>query len=145
LQAGDAVFSISSEAPLQEAYDKVYQELESNRFFVVFEANIGRNISQFADKWGDDYNRSGLEGIRAMVVCNAWYTNQVANKDPDMLAPCPLSVTLIHQDGITKALFARPTVMAAGSGAEPVLREVESQIIHALEKAMQYFAPRYGL
>jgi len=136
-QAGDTVFSIATGAPLQETYDKVYRELESNRFFVVFEANIGVNISRFADKWGEDYNRSGLDGIRAMVVCNAWYTNQVANKDPEMLALCPLSVTLIHKDGITTALFARPTVPAAGSMAEPVLREVETEIIRALEQAMQ--------
>jgi uncharacterized protein (DUF302 family) len=136
-QATDPVFRISREAPLQETYDKVYRELETNRFFVVFEADIGRNISRFAEKWGEDYNRSGLEGIRAMVVCNAWYTNQVANRDPDMLALCPLSVTLIHKNGVTTALFARPTITAAGSEAEPVLREVETEIVRTLEKAMQ--------
>jgi len=55
---------------LETAYDVVYKSLENNKFFVVFEPDIQGNISGFAERWGDDYNRNRLEGIRAMVFCN---------------------------------------------------------------------------
>ena len=63
--------------PLSVVYDSVYKSLEDARFFVVFEPNIGANLASFADKWGDDYNRNKITGIRSMVFCNGWYANKV--------------------------------------------------------------------
>ncbi len=131
-----AVYVAEVEAPLETVYPKVHAALEENRFFVVFEANIGRNIARFAERWGEDYNRSGLDEIRSMVVCNGWYANQVSNKDPDMLALCPLRLTLTEKGGVTRVLFARPTVIAAGSPALDVLREVEHIIIKSINEGI---------
>ena len=82
---------------LETAYTIIYKTLEKNRFYVVFEPNIQRNLSGFAERWGDNYNRNNLQGIRALVFCNVWYTNEISNADPDMLAMCPLHITLIQQ------------------------------------------------
>jgi uncharacterized protein (DUF302 family) len=71
-----------------------------------------------------------------MVFCNGWYANQVSNKDPSMLALCPLHMTLIEKDGSTTALFARPTVIAADSPASGILQELESEVITAIKKGM---------
>ena len=137
VQAEGSVFQVSVEAPLDEIYDSVSNALDQNRFFVVFDVNMGRNMARFAERWGDDYNRNGLEGIRAMVVCNIWYTNQVANNDPSMLSLCPLTVTLIHKQGTTTVLFAKPTVIAKGSPAEPVIKELEREFIAAINAGLQ--------
>lgn len=131
-----AIYSRSASAPLDVVYDRVYKALENDRFFVVFEANIGSNLARFKDRWGEDYNRSGLDGIRSMVVCNPWYTNQLSNADPGMLALCPLSVTLVSKSLETTVLFARPTAMAGDSPAGAVLEEVEQAIISAIEKGL---------
>jgi uncharacterized protein (DUF302 family) len=134
--AQSSVFQASASLPLDEAYQRVYQALEKNRFWVVFEANIGKNIAGFADKWGEDYNRQQLEGIRSMVFCNGWYANQVSNKDPAMLALCPMRLTLIHKDGQSTVLFARPTVIAINSPAHGVLQELEDEVIASLNAAL---------
>jgi len=115
----------------------VYRSLEDARFYVVFEPNIGKNLSKFAERWGDQYNRSKLSAIRSMVFCNGWYANQVSNKDPSMLALCPLHMTLIEKDGSTTALFARPTVIAADSPARDILADLESEVITAIKKGMK--------
>ena len=86
----------------------------------------------FAERWGEDLNRNALGGIRSIVVCNAWYANQVSNADPDLLALCPLRVSLVEKDGVTRVLFARPTVTAAGSPGIAVVEEVERAIEAAL-------------
>ena len=40
-----AVFKIEVDKPMSDIYDKVYASLEDARFFVVFEPNIGKNLS----------------------------------------------------------------------------------------------------
>jgi len=122
---------------LETSYKVVYKNLEDNRFFVVFEPDIQGNISGFAERWGEDYNRNKLEGIRAMVFCNGWYANAVSNADPDMLALCPLHITLIQKDGATRVLFVRPTAVAKGSKAMSVAKEIEQDVAKAIDAAVK--------
>jgi len=126
---------------LETSYNVIYTALEDNRFFVVFEPNIQKNLGFFAERWGDNYNRNKLEGIRSMVFCNGWYANAVSNADPDMLALCPLHITLVQKDGVTRILFARPTVIAAGGKALSVARDIEQDVSKALDEAVAELKP----
>lgn len=116
-------------------YKNVFTSLENNGYFVVFEPNIGRNLAHFAERWGKDYNKNRLDGIRSMVFCNGWYANQVSNADPDLLALCPLRITLVEKGGSTRILFVRPGKVAAGSKAESVAQELEQDVIRAIEES----------
>ncbi len=122
--------------PLDMAYSTVYDELESHHFYVVFEPDIQSNLSQMAESWGENYNRNKLQGIRSMVFCNGWYANAVSNVDPDMLALCPLHITLIQQSDRTRVLFSRPTAVAKGSKAEAIALELEQAVSKALDAAV---------
>lgn len=134
--ADSTVFEFSVDRPMAEVYDNVYKSLEDARLYVVFEPDIGKNLSVFADRWGDQYNRNELTAIRSMVFCNGWYANQVSNLDTRMLAFCPLHLTLIEKDSRTTVLFARPTVIAADSPAREILAELEHKVIAAIKKGM---------
>lgn len=134
--AGDNVRTWSIDQPLDSAYKAIYRHLEENRFYVVFEPDIQSNLKRFAERWGDDYNRNKLEGIRAMVFCNGWYANQVSNADPTLLALCPLHITLIQEQGQTRVLFVRPSQVAAGSKAQSVARELEEDVAKAVDAAI---------
>lgn len=123
--------------PVSAVYDKVYQSLEDARFFVVFEPNIGANLSRFSEKWGDDYNKNNLTALRSMVFCNGWYANKVSNLDPNMLGFCPLHLSLIERDGETTVLFNRPSVIAADSPAKEVFIEIEAEVIEAINKGLR--------
>ena len=121
---------------LEMTYNNVYKSLESNSFYVVFEPNIGNNLAGFAERWGEDYNRSQLGGIRAMVFCNAWYTNQISNLEPRLLATCPLHLTLYREGDETHVVFLRPTVAGAGSKAGALLQELETEVSTAVEQGL---------
>lgn len=121
---------------LDKTYQAVYESLENHRFWVVFEADISDNLAGFAERWGEDHNRNKLEGIRSMVFCNGWYANQVSNKDPRLLALCPLRLTLTRKQGITRILFARPTHVAKGSDGMAIARELEDAVAVAIEDAI---------
>jgi hypothetical protein len=100
-----------------------------------FEPNTGEMMARFAESWGQDYNRNRLEAIRSMVFCNARQTNAVANADPDMLAYCPLHVTLTHKEGVTTVLFPRLSQVAAGGPAAQTMQALEDLVVSAIEEA----------
>ena len=122
--------------PMDKVYPAVYEALEDARFYVVFEPFISQNIERFAEKWGESYNQNKLSSIRSMVFCNGWYANQVSNADPDMLALCPLRLSLYEKSGKTSVVFARPTVIGAASAAKSVLKEIEDEVIKAIKEGV---------
>ncbi|MCW8899671.1 MAG: DUF302 domain-containing protein [Gammaproteobacteria bacterium] len=121
---------------MDEVYKNVFTALENNSYFVIFEPNIGKNLSHFAKRWGEDYNRNNLTSIRSMVFCSAWYANRISNIDPSMLALCPLRITLYSKDKQTHILFVRPGKVAATSKAQEVAKELEDDVIRTLEVAI---------
>jgi hypothetical protein len=136
-EANTAVYRQLVDKRVVEVYDKLYSSLEDARFFVVFEANIGNNISRFSKKWGDDYNRNNMTEIRSMVFCNGWYANQVSNLDPDMMGFCPLHLSLIERDGKTTVLFNRPSAVAGDSPAKNLFLKIESEVIAAIKTGLE--------
>ena len=122
---------------LETAYEHIYNSLEENNLFVVFEPNIGENLAGFSERWGENYNRNNLQGIRSMVFCNGWYANQVSNADPQLLALCPLHITLYRQDEITHVVFVRPTHVGKGSAATALLEELEAKVSVAVEAGIK--------
>jgi len=138
--AQTSIFKAEVDAPMPKTYKLLYEALEKQQLWVVFEPNLGRNLSAMADRLGKNYNINKLEGIRSLVVCNAMLANRVSNLDPDMLALCPLRVVVTHKSGTTRVLFARPTVHARDSAALAVVQEIENSVIEAIKHAMQQAA-----
>jgi uncharacterized protein (DUF302 family) len=134
--ASPNVFEMRVERPMEQVYGQLYKALEEDGFFVVFEVNMGKNLARFAEKWGDDYNRNGLDAIRGMVFCNGWYANQVSNLDPHMLALCPLRLTLTEKNASTTVLFARPTAIAGDSPALKLIQRIEDDVIGVIRKTL---------
>ena len=135
-EESDSIYSINVNKPGEEVYPSVYKSLEESRFYVIFEANIGKNLARNAKRWGDEYNKNKFEFVKSMVICNPYYTNQVLNLDPDMMALCPLTVTVMSKEGNSVVLFNKLTPAAKGSAAEDILWEVENTVITAIENAV---------
>lgn len=121
---------------MDEVYKNIFTALENNSYYVIFEPNIGKNLSHFAKRWGDDYNKNKLDSIRSMVFCSAWYANKISNIDPGMLALCPLHITLYSKDNKTHILFVRPGKVAGPSEAQQVAKELEDDVIRTIEVAI---------
>ena len=126
--------TVSSE--MNEVYKNVFTTLENNGYFVLFESNIGKNLSHFAKRWGKDYNKNKLKSIRSMIFCNGSYANRISNIDPSMLAICPLRITLYSKDKETHILFVRPGKVAAASKAHKLAKELEDDVIRTIEIAI---------
>ena len=121
---------------MAEVYKKIFTALENNGYYVLFEPNIGKNLSFNAKRWGKDYNKNKLKSIRSMVFCNGWYANKISNIDPGLLALCPLRITLYNKDKKTHILFVRPGKVAGKSEAQKIAKELEDDVIRTIEGAI---------
>ena len=130
------IYEKDTKGEFDATYKQVFTGLENNGYYVIFEPNIGKNLANFKERWGKDYNKNNLESIRSMVFCNAWYANQMSNADPQMLALCPLHISLVYKDGITRILFVRPSLVATGSPAEKIALELEQDVIRTIEGSL---------
>lgn len=130
------VLKLTSERSADDLYSSLYQALEEEKFWVVLESDMGKRMAQFADQWGKDYNRNGLSSIRSMAVCNVWWTNRIANADPDLLGICPLHLSLYAKDGKTVVLMPRLSAMAEGSPGKEVAVELEAELRKIVKSAL---------
>ena len=136
LATNPSVFVREVSAPISEVYKQVFTSLENNGYFIIIEPNIGKNLAHFAQRWGKEYNKNKLESIRSMVFCNGWYANQVSNTDPDMLALCPLHITLYYREKKTRIVFVRPSHVAQESPAFKIALELEQDVIRTIEEGL---------
>lgn len=131
------ILSFEMQGDFDINHTEISQALEESRFYVIFEPNIGRSLKHYQERWGEDYNRHGYSEIRSLVFCNPWYANQVINKDPEMGALCPLSVTLQHRGETTYIKFLRPSQINPESPAQEILIELENDIVKALKAVIE--------
>lgn len=136
LRVNPLVYDRTVQGGMDEVYKNVFTALENNSYYVIFEPNIGKNLSHFAKRWGSDYNKNKLKSIRSMVFCSAWYANKISNIDPSMLALCPLRITLYSKEKETHILFIRPGKVAGTSKAQKVAKELEDDVIRTIEVAI---------
>jgi hypothetical protein len=130
------IVSWETEQNLETVYREVYMALEKNRFYVVFEPNLSMNMARLAQRWDDDYNRNQLREVRSMVFYNAWYTNQIGNIEPELLAMCPLQVSLYRQGTVTHVAFVRPTHIGEGSKTQELLGRIEADVSAAIRQGI---------
>ncbi len=129
------VFVHKVKGKMNKIYKRLFTALENNGYYVIFEPNLGRNLAHFSKRWGKDYNKNKLDSIRSMVFCNGWYANKISNKDPNMLALCPLHVTLFHKQGYTSVLFVKPGQVSQGSAANSIALELEQDVIRIIRES----------
>ena len=136
LRVNPLIYDRTVMSGMDEVYKNIFTALENNSYFVIFEPNIGKNLSHFAKRWGEDYNKNKLTSIRSMVFCSSWYANKISNIDPGLLALCPLRITLYSKNKKTHILFVRPGKVAGSSKAQKIAKELEDDVIRTIEVAI---------
>jgi len=131
----DAVYTKTYNAPMAKVYPKIMASFENAHLIVVSEIDILAKFKAagLPETFGTNFNTNKLTGIKAIIACNGWFGNEVANADPKMMAFCPVRVTLIEEDGKTTVTYVRATVANKESKAYPTLKKLEAKVIQAIE------------
>ncbi len=133
----DAVYTKTYNAPMAKVYPKVLEAFDNAHLIVVSEIDILAKFKAagLPEKFGKNFNTNKLTGIKAIIACNGWFGNEVANADPKMMAFCPVRVTLIEEDGKTTITYVRASVADNNSKAYPTLVKLEKKVIKTIESA----------
>jgi len=128
----DAVYTKTYNAPIA----KIMALFDYTHLIVVSKIDILAKFKAagLPQKFGKNFNTNKLSGIKAIIACNGWFGNEVANADPKMMAFCPVRVTLIERDAKTTVTYVRATVAAKGSKAYSTLERLETKVIKAIER-----------
>jgi len=131
----NSVYVKTFDTPMNEVYTKLVASFDDAHLIVISEINI---LEKFKDaglpeKFGKDFNTKNLTGIKAIIACNGWFGNEVANADPLMMGFCPIRVTVVEKEGKTYVLFVRSSVAPKSSPAYAILEKLESKVVTAIE------------
>ena len=130
----DSVYTKTYDAPMSKIYPKLLASFDNAGFVVISEIDMLEkfNAAGLPKAFGKEFNTNNLTGIKAVIVCNGWFGNEIANNDPRMMAFCPVRVTLIEQEGKTSLMYLRPSVAPQDSKAYLLLKKLEQKVISAI-------------
>ena len=130
----ETVYTKTYHAPASEVYSKLIKALDAAHLVVVSEIDILAKFKAagLPKKFGKDFNTNHLTAIKAIIACNGKFGNSIANTDPDMMAFCPVRITVVEKEGETSVHYVRPTAGTEGSKAFPSLKALEEKVISTI-------------
>lgn len=134
----NSVYTKTFDASMDEVYTKLLASFKKSKLIVVSEIDIMAKFKEagLPKKFGENFNTNKLDGIKAVIACNGWFGNEVANSDPEMMAFCPIRVTLVEKEGKTSVMYVRASVAPQDSKAYGVLQKLEAKVISAIESSL---------
>ncbi|MGV0005785.1 MAG: hypothetical protein ACNYPG_04070 [Candidatus Porifericomitaceae bacterium WSBS_2022_MAG_OTU9] len=135
--ADDHIYSTHIDGDFDTVHNLLRRELDAERFFVVKDLNIGRNLEHFAQKWGDNYNRHNFSRIHTMIICNAWFANETINISPAHMSLCPLSLVLLHKNNKTMLHYALRQPMASQGDIAELMERLDQRFVDVLDGAVK--------
>ena len=131
---GNEVFKLTIDKNINKIYPQLINALENSHLIVVSEIDILDKFKHagLPKKFGKEFNTSELTAIKAIIACNGFYGNYISNADPEMMAICPIRITIIEKDGKTTLLFIKPSHLAKDSKALNIVLKLENKVISVL-------------
>ena len=130
----DGVYKLHLNTPSNIVYTKLLKSLDKNHLIVVSEIDILAKFKKagLPQKFKKEFNTNNLTAIKAVIACNGYFGNYIANADPEMMGLCPVRITLIEENGKTTILFVRPTAVSGNSKANKMIAKLEAKVISAI-------------
>ena len=131
------VYTVAYKANMDTVENNILTHFKSVKLVVPYKLDILEEFKHkgLDKKFGAKFNMNNLTSVRTIIACNGKFGNMIMNTDPTMMAYCPIRITLIEKDGVTKVLFVRPSSAPKDSKAYSVLVKLEKKVIKAIEDA----------
>jgi len=131
----DGMYKLTLNEKSAVVYPKLLASLDAHYLFVVTKIDILKKFKHagLEKKFGKNFNTNNLTSIKAIIACNGFFGNSIANTDPSMMGLCPVRITVIEQDGKTTILFVKPSLIADDSKAHAIVKKLEAKVISSIE------------
>lgn len=133
------VYKVSYNAPVDKVLENMLAKFKQEMLVVVWQLDILEEFKKkgLDKKFGENFNTAGLSEVRTLVACNGKFGNDIINQDSDMMAYCPIRITLTEKDGVTTVLYVRPSSAPRDSAAYKTLVKLEKKVTKAIEESME--------
>ncbi len=133
------VYKVSYNAPVDKVLENILAKFKQEMLVVVWQLDILEEFKKkgLDKKFGENFNTAGLSEVRTLVACNGKFGNDIINQDSDMMAYCPIRITLTEKDGVTTVLYVRPSSAPRDSAAYKTLVKLEKKVTKAIEESME--------
>ncbi len=130
----DTVYSKTYNESAELVYPKLIKAFDNAHLIVVSEIDILTKFKKagLPKMFGKNFNTNELTTIKAIIACNGFFGNEIANADPKMMAFCPVRVTVIEKDGKTTVMYVQPQISANESKASAILEKLSSKVIKTI-------------
>lgn len=125
-------------APMGVVYKDLVATLGHQGFRVPWGINIEKRLRMANPMLHlPNFNAQHLTDVRAMVICNPFLFNAIANADPTMIAICPMHITLVSTGGVTYVQYPREIAIAAHTPVAKIARLIDTKIERAINAVPQ--------
>ncbi len=133
------VYKVNYNAPVDKVLENMLAKFKQEMLVVVWQLDILEEFKKkgLDKKFGENFNTAGLSEVRTLVACNGKFGNDIINQDSDMMAYCPIRITLTEKDGVTTVLYVRPSSAPRDSAAYKTLVKLEKKVTKAIEESME--------
>lgn len=133
------VYKVTYKSPVDKVLANMLAQFEKEMLVVVWQLDILDEFKKkgLDKKFGADFNTAGLTAVKTIIACNGKFGNDIINADADMMAYCPIRITLTEKDGVTTVLYVRPTSAPKDSKAYKSLAQLEKKVTKAIETSME--------
>ena len=134
LFAGDFYKKVIHE-PMETYYPKLQEAIKKNHMNIVYELDLIKQFKEkgYAKKFGKEFNKNKLDGVKTVLICNSYVGNQVSNIDPTMMALCPIRLTLIKEGSTTTIVFLKHSSVSAPKEIKDLLVTLDTILIHTID------------
>lgn len=125
-------------APIGVVYKNLVISLGHEGFKVPWGLDIEKHLKMANKKLHlPNFNAQHLSDVRAMIVCNPFLFNTIANEDPTMIELCPLHITLVSKNGMTYVQYPKESELAAHTPVAAVAKLIDTKIERAINAVPQ--------
>jgi len=137
--ADSNVYKVNYNVGVDKVLNNILTKFKAEGLVVVWQLDILEEFKSkgLDKKFGENFNKAGLSAVKTIIVCNGKFGNDIINADSDMMAYCPVRVTLTEKDGVTTVLYVRPTSAPKDSKGYPSLVELDKKITTSIEESMK--------
>ncbi|MDD5157970.1 DUF302 domain-containing protein [Sulfurimonas sp.] len=127
--------------PYDDYFPKLKKAIEANHMNIVSEIDLMSRFKEagYQKKFGADFNKNKLEKVTSLVICNGYVANQISNIDIEMMAFCPVRISVIQRGGKTIVLFIKASGIATNKKAASLLKSLDDVIVHTIDLSVDKY------
>jgi len=121
--------------PIEKYYPKLKKAIRANHMNILYELDLLKKFkkSGYAKRFGKDFNKNHLKAVKTLLLCNGYVGNQISNIDPDMMALCPIRLTVISMASGTQVVFIKSDDLAKSRKVQRLLATLDEILIHTID------------